>query len=111
MSDSHVTLLCAALENLPDETDDTVRLRRLMVAGRVFVPILRSPPPIVSDIGGSTTATTTTSRSPLAIDLAQNLGLVECVQLSEPSLSSQTLSGDAKTSRQLALELHQLLSG
>ncbi|KAL7570032.1 hypothetical protein ACA910_017073 [Epithemia clementina (nom. ined.)] len=93
LSDTQVSMLCAALEDLASETDATVQLRRLMMAGRILLPL---------NGHGSDDASTNS-----AIELARNLGLQESLQ---PLLSdSKPTTGDADTSRRLALELHGLL--
>jgi desumoylating isopeptidase 1 len=39
LSDDRVSLLCASLEGIASEPDDTARLRRLLVAARILVPV------------------------------------------------------------------------
>ena len=118
LSDTLVTLLCAALETVSLEPDETVQLRRLVMAGRILVPLV-----VVSSSSGTATAkttiTTTTRPSRPALELAHQLGLAdELDQVQAVVLSSSTAAGageqskeseDAATSRQLAQELRRVI--
>jgi hypothetical protein len=42
VSEAQVSILCAALDCLADESDETVRFRRLLCVGRILVPVGRS---------------------------------------------------------------------
>lgn len=43
LSDLHVSILCACLDSLDLESDDTVLLRRILAAARILVPLAKTP--------------------------------------------------------------------
>jgi hypothetical protein len=42
LSDMHVSILCGTLESVQNETDETVRLRRLLAGGRLIIRAIKS---------------------------------------------------------------------
>ena len=124
LSDTLVTLLCAALETVSLEPDETVQLRRLVMAGRILVPLVvvssSSSGTATAKTTTTTTTTTTTRPSRAALELAHQLGLAEELDQVQAIVVSSTTaaagaghgskgSGDAATSRQVAQELQRVI--
>lgn len=91
LSDDRVSLLCASLESILEETDATTRLRRLLVAARILVPKNSKDWVVLS-----------------AKSLMQDLGFPEAIQELQ---AMPATGGDAQKCRALATEVLGLLQG
>lgn len=99
LTDSHVSMLCAALDSLDLETDETVRLRRLLVAARILSPPVPSAAPSSTTGRSNTTSNDDKSlphRRPKQNATAQliaDLGFREALENLAPKHPMSTKSG------------------
>lgn len=92
LTDDRVSLLCASLESIAEEPDDTTRLRRLLVAGRILVPKQAKDWVVLS-----------------AKSLMLDLGFLEAIQELHTGASASSTTEDAKKCKALAGEVQALL--
>ncbi|CAB9528557.1 Desumoylating isopeptidase [Seminavis robusta] len=90
LSDDQVSLLCASLESIASEPDATTKLRRVLVAARILMPLEQQV-------------------SVPAKTLMRDLGFPEAIQ--EVAQTTADTTGDAQKCQTLAREMLNILGG
>ena len=109
LSNLHISILCATLEDVAFEADATTRLRRLMVAGRILQPIsTRQTSGDESNVGDGLTSKEGRTNV-MAKQLARDLGFPDALRDIVHSTSTTDDGNTTKDDRTLAAELLLIL--